>query len=361
MENNDKATAIKRMEEVLSELKDKKGNMYFCVIDTKGTPSSYLEYLYRLAYRVKQMGFNVGMLHYEDEFIGVGNWLGEEFAELPHYNVNKKNVTVGPSDFVFIPEMYVSVMTKLKDIPAKKVVIIQDFKYLTEFLPIGVTFESLRIRDAIVTSDQLAKTVRGFFPNLVTHTITPEISNDFCPSDKPQKMSVNIISKEQGNVNRIVKPFYWKYSQFQWVSFADCRSMKQSAFAQTLKESAIAVWMDDLTPYGTALLEALRSGTVVLAKIPEVVPEWALDEKGNISEHILWFNSIDEVPDLIAGTANSWINNKVPADVYKEQASFNHVGNSETFYNEVKFVMREQIYDKRIREFEETIAYARQN
>lgn len=360
MENIDlKNQVVEKMENVLSDLKDKKFNMYFCVIDTKGTPSSYLEYIYRLALKVKQLGYNVSMLHFEQEFVGVGSWLGEEYAELPHYNVNKKNITVGPSDFVFIPEMYVSVMNNLKDIQAKKVVIIQDFKYLTEFLPIGKTFKDFKIRDAIVTSESLKKKISSFFPELSMHVISPEISDAFHEGDKPQNMAVNIISKDQGNVNRIVKPFYWKYKQFQWVSFADCRNMKQTVFAQTLRDGAIVVWIDDLTPYGTACLEALRSGAIVLAKIPETIPDWAFDENGNLTDHVLWVSSIDEIPDKIAGIVHSWINDKIPADVYTEQKAFNHIGNSDTFHNEVNFVITDKIYKKRISDFTETIAYAK--
>lgn len=359
MENvNDMTTAVEKMRAAFKALTINDFNVYFCVIDTKGTPSSYVEYIYNLALNIKKLGFNVSMLHYEEDFVGVGGWLGEKYADLPHYNVNKKNVTVGPSDFIFIPEMYVSIMTKLKDIPAKKIVIIQDYKYLTEFLPIGQTFDSFKIHDAIVTSEQLGKKVNEFFPGLHMHIITPVISEEFHKSDKPQKMTVNIVSKEQGNVNRIVKPFYWKYNQFQWVSFADCRNMTQSLFAQSLRDCAICVWIDDLTPYGTACLEALRSGTIVLAKVPDVIPEWARDKEGKLTDHILWFDDVDATPDLVAGVVGSWIKDKVPASVYEEQATFDYIGHPDTFYNEVASVFRDHIYNKRMEDFKETIAYA---
>ena len=53
--------------------------------DTKGNASGSLAYIYELASGLQDMGYNVGMLHSEEDFVGVNEWLGEKYAELPHF------------------------------------------------------------------------------------------------------------------------------------------------------------------------------------------------------------------------------------------------------------------------------------
>ena len=113
---------------------DKKTNrVYFFVIDTKGVPSGSLEYIYKLAMILKDEGYDVSMLHTEDEFVGVGEWLGEAYAALPHYNVNKDETGTSPSDLLFIPEIFSQVMNQTKTLPCKRVAILQNYNYVVEF------------------------------------------------------------------------------------------------------------------------------------------------------------------------------------------------------------------------------------
>ena len=66
------------------------------------------------------------MIHNEKDFIGVGDWLGEEYANLPHANVEKENVSISASDFLFIPEIFANVMMQTKKLPCKRVILVQN-------------------------------------------------------------------------------------------------------------------------------------------------------------------------------------------------------------------------------------------
>ena len=95
---------LRIVNENISRLKNKDFNIYFFVLDTKGNPTSSLEYIYQTALVLHRKGYNVSLLHQENEFIGVREWLGDEYADLPHLNIEKDNVEITPSDFIFIPE-----------------------------------------------------------------------------------------------------------------------------------------------------------------------------------------------------------------------------------------------------------------
>ena len=75
---------IENIEKEISKIDKKENRIFFFVIDTKGVPSGSLEYIYNLALILKEEGYNVSMLHTEEEFVGVGAWLDERYANLPH-------------------------------------------------------------------------------------------------------------------------------------------------------------------------------------------------------------------------------------------------------------------------------------
>ena len=105
---------LKVVNESISKLENKEFNIYFFVLDTKGNPSSSLEYIYQTALSLSKMGYNVAMLHQEKEFVGVREWLGDEYADLKHFNIEKDNVPISASDFLFIPEIFANVMMLIR-------------------------------------------------------------------------------------------------------------------------------------------------------------------------------------------------------------------------------------------------------
>ena len=103
-------------------------------------------------------------------------------------------------------------------------------------------------------------------------------------------MIVNVVAKDQSDVNRIVKPFYLKYPSMKWVSFKDLRGLSKDAFAEALREAAVTVWVDEPTSFGYSAIEAMKSGSIVVAKIPETTLEWMEpDEKtGTLRNCCVW-------------------------------------------------------------------------
>ena len=344
---------LRIVEENISRLKNKDFKLYFFVIDTKGNPTSTLEYIYQTAYVLKEKGYNVTLLHQDKEFVGVAEWLGIKYASLPHANIEQDNVEITPSDFIFIPEIFANVMMQTKKLPCKRVVLVQNYNHITEFMPVSQTYENLNITDAIVTTKIQEEKVKSWFPYVRTHIGSPSVKSMFRKNTEPKKLIVNVIAKDQSIVNQIVKPFYWKNPLYKWVSFRDLRGVNQETFCEALREAAITIWVDDTTNFGLTLLEALRCGGVVLAKVPNNPSDWMF-ENGDLTESVLWFDNLDSVSDMLTSVVRSWTMDSVPEDVYTEQSKFDDYYTEETQANEIEAVYIKGLIERRLKEFEET-------
>ena len=312
------AKALERVKEEIEKIDKKKNRVFFFVLDTKGNPSGSLCYIYNLALIAKDAGYDVTMLHQEEkdeEFVGVGDWLGEKYSSIPHANIAKDDVQVSPSDILFIPEIFSNVMNQSKSLPCKRIAILQNYDYILEQMPYAAQWGDFGIMEAVTNTDAVADKLHTIFPYVKTTTVNPYIDKMFGTSIEPKKMLVNIVAKNQADVVKIVKPFYWKYPAFKWVSFRDLRAVTKEVFAQSLREAAVTVWVDDDTSFGYTPLEAMRSGSIVIAKVPDEVPKWADEGEGKLTNSCVWFDSFHNVHRQIAAVVRSWITDTVPEEV----------------------------------------------
>jgi hypothetical protein len=160
-------------------------------------------------------------------------------------------------------------------------------------------------------------------PYVKTDIIKPYIPEYFRKSVKPAKLIVNIISKKQTDAYKIIKLFKWKYPIYEFVTFADLRNMPRNYYAESLQEGAITIWLDDETPFGYGALEAMRCNNIVVGKIPDRIQEWMLDEDGNIIDNAIWFNNLDELPDILAKVIGSWMQDNIPSIIYENMEKTN--------------------------------------
>jgi len=348
-----KSEMLKITDENISKLKNKTFKIFFFILDTKGNPSSALEYIYQTALVLSKKGYDVTMLHQEKDFVGVGDWLGKEYAELKHSNIETDNVEIGPCDFIFIPEIFANVMIQTKTLSCKRVAIVQNAYHVTEFLPISHTFDTVNIIDAVVTTKGQENRIKEYFPTLRTHIVSPSIKKVFRDNETtPRKMIINVICKDQSEMNRIVKPFYWKNPEYKWVSFRELRGLSQETFAEALREAAITIWDDDSTTFGYSLLEALRCGGIVLAKVPNELSDWMVKD-GEISKSVLWFNNVDELSNILPNVVQTWITDKVPAEVHDGAKETFGLYSEEAQEKEIEEVYVKGFFERRLKEFEE--------
>lgn len=349
---------LENIQKEISKIDKKENRVFFFVIDTKGVPSGSLEYIYNLAIFAKEEGYDVTMLHTEEEFVGVGGWLGEKYSSLPHANVNSGEVGTSPSDVLFIPEIYSQVMNQTKNLPCKRVVILQNYDFVVEQMPYAAQWGDFGIMEGITNSDYQAAELTESFPYVKLTKVTPFISKIFGKTTTPKKMVINVIAKDQSDIKKVVKPFYWKYPFFKWVSFIDLRDKTKEMFAQQLREAAITIIIDDSASFMYSALESVKSGCITMVKVPTTELDWANDENGELPNCCVWFNDFDTLHKQIASVVRSWITDKVPPVLEEEGKKL--VENYTEERTKKEFIdYLTSVFDKRKKEMEELIMHVK--
>lgn len=372
---------VQRIENEIGKLKDKSFKVLFYVPDAKNNATGYVSYIYQMALTLQQLGYNVKMLYQLDNeytaeelkkldldnqpidenrvFVGVTESLGEKYAVLQHANIQNEELEVSPSDFLIIPEVYSSVMNQTKKLSCKRIVLTQNYNYLTDFIQVGVSWANFGITDTITSCLNQAELVNSVFPYVKTKVLTPYIPSYFYEGNEPKKLVVNIITKSQKDANKIIKPFYWKYPIYKWVSFRDLRSYPREMFADYLREGAITIWVDSDTQFGYAPLEAIKSGNIVIGKIPELIPEWMLSEdKTQLLDNGIWFNDINSVHKIIADVVRTWMNDDIPTEITDAMKETAKKYSFDEYKTNLDSLMNSYI-DERVKEFEEVITVAK--
>ena len=374
MNSNDKK-ALERIDEAISKLEINDFCFYFFVVDCKNVPNGSIQYIYQLAKTLNDKNYKVKMLYqleneYDNEeleelkrkekpiderrvFTGVGEWLGEEYMQLEHLNISKQEWTVSPSDFLFIPEVFSSLMkqTYQYKAPCKRIVLLHNYDYITEFIPFSDEWGTYGIHDVIANTKAQGDLISSVFPYVNVKILNPYISNIFRKPIKPKKLIVNIISKKTEDVNKIMKQFYWKYPMYKFISFRDLRCYPKETFAEFLQESAITVWIDNETPFGYSAIEAIKTGNIVIGKVPEHMPEWMGDENGLFNNGV-WTYDLNTIPDILSRVLGSWMQDRIPETLCENMDNVDNLYTFEGYQNNVNEIINGYIND-RINELKE--------
>jgi len=319
---------IEQGNKVIEKLNAKDFTIYFFTLDTKGNPTAGIATIYEHVKVLTELGYKAAILHEKNDYRlranengqGIADWLGEEYASLPHVSIEGQQLNVGPYDTIVVPEIFSNIMDQLKGFPCKRVVLSQSYDYLLDLLPIGKRWSTdFGIYDVITTSDRQARYLSSLFPNMRTHIVPVSIPTYFKPSDKPKMPVVSILTRNQGDAAKIAKSFYLQFPMYKWITFKELRGISRETFANELAKSCLAVWIDDQAGFGTFPVEAMECGTPVIGKIPNMVPEWMEDKDtdGNpvIKGNGVWTNTTLNIPELVATYMKLWFEDSIPSEI----------------------------------------------
>jgi hypothetical protein len=184
---------------------------------------------------------------------------------------------------------------------------------VTEFIPLGTTLSDYNIFDVITTSKTQAEEIKEIFSDLNYHIISPSIPDYFRENVEPKKLIVGVVIKDAQKLKKLVKQFYLRYPQYSWVSFEDLRNKPREEFAKDFRDIAIVVWLDEETYFGYSAIEAIKSGCIVVGKIPTVIPDWMYNEdKAGISSNGVWYDNEKDVYRLLSHTIKLWLDDAIP-------------------------------------------------
>ena len=322
------AEQIKQVKEVLAKLESKDFSLYFFTLDTKGNPTAGIANIYEHVKILNDLGYKAAILHEKNDYKlrgdqegnGIADWLGEEYASLPHVSIEGQQLNITPADFIVIPEIFSNIMDQVKGFPCKKVVFSQSYDYLLELLQIGKRWNvDYGFNDVITTSEKQANYLKTLFPSIKTHVVPVSIPKYFKDSDKPKIPVVSILTRNQGDAAKIAKSFYLQFPIYKWITFKELRGLPRQQFASELAKSCLAVWIDDQSGFGTFPLEAIECNTPVIGKMPNMIPEWMehVDSEGNVTikQNGVWTNTTLNIPELIATYLKVWLEDSVPSDL----------------------------------------------
>ena len=103
-----------KVDEIISKLDNKDFGLYFFTLDTMGNQTAGIANIYEHAKVLNELGYNAYILHEKNDYrlygnadgMGIADWLGEEYAKLPHMSIESQQLNVGQQDFIIIPEVF---------------------------------------------------------------------------------------------------------------------------------------------------------------------------------------------------------------------------------------------------------------
>lgn len=319
---------LQQVKDVIEKLENKNFSIYFFTLDTKGNPTAGIANIYEHVKLLNELGYDAKILHEKNDYklkgdessMGIADWLGEEYAALPHASIENQNLNISPADFIVIPEVFSTLMDQVKTFPCRKIVLSQSYDYLLELLPIGKRWDiDYGFNHVITTSERQSSYLKSLFPSIRTHVVPVSIPEYFKPSEKPKVPIITISTRNHGDAAKIAKSFYLQYPMYKWVTFKELRGLTRQEFAEELGKSCLGIWIDDSAGFGTFPIEAMHCNTPVIGKIPNMVPEWmeTTDEQGNsvIKNNGVWTNTTLNIPELIATYMKVWLEDSVPEDL----------------------------------------------
>jgi hypothetical protein len=324
---------ITQLKEVIGNLENKNFRLYFFTLDTKGNPTAGIANIYEHVKLLNELGYQAYILHEKNDYklvgdengFGIADWLGEEYAKLPHASIEGQELMISPSDFIIIPEIFSNIMDQVKSFPCKKIVLSQSYDYLLELLPVGKRWDfDYGFNDVITTSKKQAVYVKSLFPSIMTHVVPVSIPEYFKPTGKPKIPVVAIMTRNAGDAAKLAKAFYLQFPIYKWVTFKELRGLSREKFATELEKCFLAVWIDDQAGFGTFPLEAIECNTPVIGKMPNMLPEWleSVEPNGEVTvkNNGVWTNTTLNMPELIATYLKIWLEDAVPSDLLEGMA-----------------------------------------
>ena len=104
-------TQEEQISQILSKIDNKDFSFYFFTLDTLGNPVAGVANIYEHVKVLNELGYRAYIMHEKNDYkvrgdengMGINDWLGEEYASLPHISIEGQQLSVNPTDYIIIP------------------------------------------------------------------------------------------------------------------------------------------------------------------------------------------------------------------------------------------------------------------
>jgi hypothetical protein len=304
-----KQEVLQNIDSSIEKIKNKEQKIIFLIPDTKGNARASVSVLYRQAMSLKNLGYSVAMLNEKKDSINASTWLGSEYDTLDQFSIEENNLTMGPQDFLIVPEIFGNVFEQLEKLPMEKILFVQSFEYMLDAYAPGKSFIDFGVTECMTTSDTLSKLITDVLPLNTVQVIPIGIPDLFKPTENLTKPIVAIHCRDARKAAKIIKTFYLKYPIYRFVSFKDMHTMTEVDFANNLKDCCLSIWVDDDSSFGTFPVESIKCNVPVIGKVPNIIGEWMDDNNG------MWVYDENQIVDLTSAYVKNWLEDNIPENL----------------------------------------------
>ena len=321
---------IEKIKESLNKIIEKKSKFLFVVPESQNPVASVYE-IYFHATIVKNMGYETIILVEKGDYV-VPVWIEKELTDFKHMSMSDPKLMVGPEDVMVIPEVYSNVMEQTKNLPCMRIGLLQSVDYMINSLIPGTDWKSFGINDIITTSPTIKEWIETFYGinkfNIKTYNIG--IPEYFEKTKLPQKPVISVIGRNANEISKLVKLFFSRYPQYNWVTFDPMltkskqpQAMRRIDFAKRLQGNFAAVWIDRIASFGTFPLECMKSGVVPICLKPDIMPEFMIkrDENGMVANVVegagVWTDNYYDLPVLIGEVLIKFLDDNIDSKLYE--------------------------------------------
>lgn len=309
-------TKIDRARQAQQALADKNFRVLLFTPTLKGTPSGAVIEIYQLGATLRRLGYNASILTETADY-QVPAYLDEDLQALPHVAAGDESLSMKPEDVIIIPEYFTSVIASTRKLSSLRVVLAQGYdNMLTTMVP-GTTWAQLGIKHVLTMSAPLTAYVKDLFGDqYAVQTLRIGIPDYFQPA--PVKDPIIAVQVRNANdLKKIAHEFYLRYPELKWVGFEPLTGVggrKRTDYAALLGKATAALWVDRIASFGQTAVEAMKSGTPLVALVPDHEPEYITDTNA------IWVGRFPELATALGKVVKLQLENGLP-ETYRQGAA----------------------------------------
>lgn len=365
----------------LEKLDKKEFNILFYSPDTQGMANGTTNEIYRQVKTLCDLGYNAVVVHdYEGEmynrqeqedagvkeFDFTAHWVEDEFKGIPHYDIRDTkqvgDLKISMSDFLVIPESCTWLMedTFKRNFPCEKIVLLNSVDIALHGLMVGMEYNTWQISNIITMSGESKKWIEETMQDKYdVQVITPEVPYFFKPYDKPKNVTIGVYTKNFNDFNnKVLKPFYLKYKNLNFVHFKPLAHMKRETFAEELSKCMTAVWIDRITGFGTFPLECMATQTVPVALLPDMRHEYI--KLSETEFNAAWSDNPSKLVDMLYEVITHSMTRTLNDSIYENMTNTVKEYYPDKSRPKVKEVF-EYFIEKRKKALQETLVFEEKN
>lgn len=318
-------TNVQKIELSISNIDSKKNKIMFFVPDVHGVPAASIYEIYFHATLLKKNGYRAIILTENDKY-EIPDFIEAELVDLEHVSMESNRLTVSPEDLLVIPEIFTNVMEQTKNLPCMRIVLLQSIDNTTKALLPGYDWTMFGMNSVLTTSKTMERFVEEFFGKgkfmIKSYNVSvPDYFTNKYPLKRPV---ISILVRNEKELDKIVKLFLSKYPQYRWLNFEPMLStskppkqLRRKDFADKLGKNFAALWIDRISSHALFPLECMKVGTIPISLIPDVTPEYLIDENGKPVENSgVWTADFFQLPALIGDTLRMFLDDEIGKEVY---------------------------------------------